>query len=454
MEKIQWHRIVFAVLLIIPLFTNAQEQDDPEQKEKTVEGFKFVPLPVVGYNIDIGFQYGLIVNLFNYGDGSLYPDYRYTFYTEFSRTTKGGGVNQLFFDSKYLLPGNIRITADLSYLTELSLNFYGFNGYDAVYRPGFAEKLDPEYRSRMFYNHERKFFRYTTDFQGRLKFDHLKWLAGIGYFDFEIGSVNIEKLNKGKKEEDKLPEVDLLYDKYRQWDIIHQNEANGGIIPSIKLGIIYDSRDNEPNPMNGIWTELILFYVPEILGNRHYGYTKLAVTHRQYFTLIKKRLNLAYRLGYQGTLGGNVPFYMQPYMITSFAKVTTTDGLGGAKSLRGVLRNRVVGDGMAFGNLELRWKFYRTILFNQNIYLAINAFTDAGRVVQKIKLPANLHNYLGKDDNFNDFFDPGSEGLHQTAGAGFQIAINQNTIISFEYGRALNKRDGDGSIYFGIGYLF
>ena len=43
---------------------------------------------------------------------------------------------------------------------------------------------------------------------------------------------------------------------------------------------------------------------------------------------------------------------MQPYMITSFAKVTTTDGLGGAKTIRGILRNRVVGDGIVYGNLK------------------------------------------------------------------------------------------------------
>ena len=84
--------------------------------------------------------------------------------------------------------------------------------------------------------------------------------------------------------------------------------------------------------MKGIWTEVLLFMAPEILGNTDFSYIKLAITHRQYFTIVKDKLSFVYRLGYQGTIAGKVPFYMQPYMISSFAKVTTTDGLGRRKN--------------------------------------------------------------------------------------------------------------------------
>jgi hypothetical protein len=43
-------------------------------------------------------------------------------------------------------------------------------------------------------------------------------------------------------------------------------------------------------------------------------------------------------------------------MLSSFSTTTKTDGLGGAKNLRGILRNRVVGDGVAWGNVEFRWR--------------------------------------------------------------------------------------------------
>ncbi|MCB0821351.1 MAG: hypothetical protein KDC09_01545 [Bacteroidales bacterium] len=448
--------IVFSVLIALA-YSMVYGQDtisSGEKEEKEVKGFNFVPLPVIGYNVDIGFQYGLIVNFFNYGDGSLYPDYKYSLYTEFSRTTKGSGVNQLFFDSKYLIPGNIRITADLSYLTELTLNFYGFNGYDAVYHTEFIDEGSEEYQSRVFYNQERKFLRFTSDLQGNIGIKNMKWLGGIGYFNIKMGGVDTERLNKGKSETKRLPDTTLLIDKYQEWGIIGEQEAQGGIIPSIKTGLIYDSRDNEPNPMKGIWTEALLFYVPKIAGNTDFSYAKLAITHRQYFTLIPQNLNLVYRLGYQGNIAGKSPYFMQPYMITSFAKVTTTDGLGGAKSLRGILRNRVVGDAIAFANIEARYKFRHATLFRSNIYWSINLFADAGRVVKKMELPADLDSKLGPDDVFSDFFDPGTEKIHLTAGGGLQLVFDQNTVINFEYGRAFDQRDGNGGLYIGIGFLF
>ena len=143
-----------------------------EKAEKVKTGWNFGALPVVGYNSDIGFQYGALANFYHYGDGSTYPKYFHSIYMEISRTTKGGGINQLFYDSEYLLPG-LRVTADISYLTEKALDFYGYNGYDAIYNVDWTDKSDTSYRSRVFYKHERKLFRFALDFQGKFANSHL-----------------------------------------------------------------------------------------------------------------------------------------------------------------------------------------------------------------------------------------------------------------------------------------
>ncbi len=440
--------MLFATVAISQTNDSVQEQSD---KENIKKGLSFGVLPVISYSSDLGFQYGIIFNLFAYGDGTYYPDYKYSLYTEISRTTKGGGINQIFFDSKHLIPGNIRVTADLSYLTMMALNFYGFNGYDAIYNNNFEDDSQEGYISRMFYRHERKFTRFTMDFQGRLKSDKLLWFGGIGYFDLKVTSVNIDKLNKGKEESDLLPDTALLYDKYIDWGILKENEKEGGLIPSLKAGIVYDTRDIEANPNKGIWTEAILFYVPKILGNESHSYLKLSVTHRQYLTLVKNKLTFAYRLGYQGTIAGTVPFYMQPYMISSFAKFTTTDGLGGAKTVRGIFLNRIVGDGIAFSNFEFRWKFLKTVLWKQNIYLALNAFADGGMVVNKIKIEDSPDI---SPDIVSDFFKKDAEKYHWAVGGGFRIAVNENFIVAADVGKALDKQDGNLGVYIGIGYLF
>lgn len=411
------------------------------------KGWTFGALPAISYNSDLGFQYGGLINLYYFGDGTTYPKYMHSLYGEVSRYTKGSGINRFFYDSEYLIP-NIRVTADISYLTEKALDFYGFNGYDAVYNPAWEdnEAID-DYKSRMFYRHDRSMFRTMVDFQGSLSGRALRWVAGFGILHNSVGSVDIDRLNKGK-DSDLLPDVPGLYDIYVEDKIIGDDEKDGGWTNNLKLGLVYDTRDFEPHPMKGMWSEVVLFAAPKFFGNGEFGYSKISATHRQYFTLVEDRLSLAYRINYQGTISGTVPFYMQPYMINSFSNSSNTDGLGGSKTLRGIVRNRVVGDAFAFGNIELRWKFFNTILLNQDIYLALNPFVDAGKVLKKIDLPSGLNT------GNTDYFLTDEEALHTSVGAGLKIVLNQNFIVSVDYGKALDERDGGGGLYIGLNFLF
>lgn len=428
----------------------AQDEETPAAKSKVKTGWNMGLLPAVSFNTDLGFQYGGLINLYYYGDGSTYPKYKHSLYAEVSRYTKGSGINRFFYDSEYLIP-NIRVTSDISLLTDKALDFYGFNGYDAVFNNLWADDAEAAYKTRVFYRHERKMFRFMTDFQGKIPGTGLRWVAGFALLKNDIASVDIEALNKGKEDADKLPNVPGLYDHYVNWGIIKQNEKDGGWSNNVKLGLVYDTRDFEPNPMKGLWSEVVLFAAPKFFGNGDYGFAKISATHRQYFTLVKDRLSFVYRLNYQGTIAGTVPFYMQPYMINSFSNSSNTDGLGGSKTLRGVMRNRVVGDAFAFGNAEFRWKFLRTVLLNQNIYLGLNTFVDAGQVIKKIDLdksgiPANI--------NLADYFATDAESLHTTFGAGLRIVMNENFIVAVDYGRPFDKRDGGGGLYIGLNFLF
>ena len=420
----------------------------PKQFKK---GWKPFPFPVLGYNTDIGFQYGLALDLPYYGDGSIFPKYFHSFYLEASFTTKGGNIFQFFYDSEKLIR-NLRVTADVSYLTEKALDFYGFNGYQAVYNHSWENDNDmDDYRTRVFYRHERKLFKFALALQGKFFGEHLRWLAGATVMNVVVGSVDIGKLNKGQKEEKKLPDTSGLYDDYVSWGVLSSKERSGGMNNFIKLGLIYDTRDNEANPMHGLWSEINVLIAPKFIGDGNYGFIKLAVIQRQYFTLVKNRLSFGYRLAYQGTIAGTVPFYMQPIMINSWEKTTTIDGLGGSRNIRGILRNRVVGDGVVYANAEFRWKIVYFNLFRQPCYLAANAFSDAGMVVQDIPI-----NKSGIPDSVNQstYFSSSSEYPHFTVGAGLKIAYNENTILSADVGFTPDKRDGGLGIYIGFGFLF
>ncbi|MZP55928.1 MAG: hypothetical protein GT600_10820, partial [Bacteroidales bacterium] len=175
------------------------------------------------------------------------------------------------------------------------------------------------------------------------------------------------------------------------------------------------------------------------------------------FTIKENDLSFVYRLGYQTTLSGTVPFFYQSQVITSRLTGATNEGLGGSSTLRGVLRNRVVGDGFLLGNFELRWKPVYFRFLKQDCYLGINAFYDFGIITDKIELPGNLETRFDnnlKNYDFDDFFNPGSESLHQCAGISIMPVMNQNFVIAIDLGKSFNKQDGNIGFSFGLNYLF
>ncbi len=438
----------------------SQDSAATEQKVKKPEevkpkkGWTFGVLPAISFDTDLGFQYGVLANLFYYGDGSKYPEYLHSIYLEWSQTTRGSGISRFYYDSKYLIPG-IRLTADISYLTEKAMQFYGFNGYDAVYHPEWEDDTDNDYISRVFYRHERRIFRVMASFQGNIikKDNRFRWIAGFAYYNNSIGPVDIERLNKGKDDDKKLPDVEGLYDKYVDWGVIKEEEKKGNVTTYLKAGLIYDTRDFEANPFKGAWSEAVFSFAPSFLGDGKFTYSKLTLIHRQYFTIIPKKVSFAYRLGYQGTMTGTVPFHMQPHIVPTFLTSATSQGLGGSRTLRGVLRNRVVGDGIAFGNLELRWIFFRTVIFNQNLYLGTNLFFDAGGVVDKMEVDlSEARIQLGEE--FPQYFNPGAESIHMSSGIGLKVALNENFIVSFDFGKAFDRQDGNTGFYINLNYLY
>ncbi|MBN1250594.1 MAG: BamA/TamA family outer membrane protein [Bacteroidales bacterium] len=446
--------ILIVAVLFSALYVYSQE-DTTATDLKKKSGFSFGALPVVAYTSDIGFQYGALANFYHYGDGSRYPAYDHSLYVEWSRSTKGYGSNILRYDSERLIP-NMRVTAEASYLTEKALDFYGFNGYNAVYVPEYEDQTLDTSISRLFYRYERKVIKLKADFQGNIIGRKLRWLAGVTYLGTEIATVDIDNINGDKDEtdEDFISTDESLYNLYKEWDVIKESEEDGGNNTSFKMGIVYDTRDNEPNPNNGMWTEALLFYGPSFLGYEN-NVTSMLLLHRQYFTLIKNKMTFAYRLAYQTKLGGDIPFYLLPYYIDS---KNIQDGFGGSKTMRGILRNRVVGDGVALANFEFRWKVINTVLFNQNFYIALSAFTDMARVVDPYQVDLSgvdaTVNIEGINYNPREWFTNGEEAWHISYGAGIHFAINDNFIVAVDYGLAAKPEDGTSGIYIGLNFLY
>ena len=142
---------------------------------------------------------------------------------------------------------------------------------------------------------------------------------------------------------------------------------------------------------------------------------------------------------------------MMPYY-SNMGEKRDFDAIGGYRTVRGIMLDRVQGVHTGFYNIELRYRFIDFKLFNQNIAFALSGFTDAAHVFKGY----DLQNKTGKyTELYNKFININkADGFHGAAGAGLRFIMNQNFIVAFEYARCFNKQDGDGAFYINIGFLF
>lgn len=105
------------LFLLFFALTGLMAQEEASKKEVTKDGWNFGALPTITFDTDLGFQYGALVNLYDYGDGSGYPNYNHSLYFEVSRFTKGSGINRFYYDSDKLLKG-LQTSVDISYLSD------------------------------------------------------------------------------------------------------------------------------------------------------------------------------------------------------------------------------------------------------------------------------------------------------------------------------------------------
>ena len=424
--------IILPLTIIFPAKGLAQATDGGKRKAKT--GWSINPCPVVAYETDLGFQYGAMCDIYYYGDGKNFPEYEHKLFLEAAYSTKHSGLFHIFYDSEHLIKG-LRLTASATYIPERMHNFYGFNGFASPY---FRELDKNRAEKTAYYNIDYQMLRVFADLQGGLAKDFC-WAAGAAFYRYFIGDVRQKPYAGSGK--------GSLYRDYIDAGLIGKDEAGGGAHVEFKGGIVYDTRDHEAAPGKGIWAEAILYGSPDFFSTG-FNYLKGAFHFRHYVPLWGDRLVFAYHLAYQGVLAGKAPFYSQQTISSLFLSRPSSEGLGSSNTLRGINYNRLLGNGYAWANFELRARIVSFEFIRQHWYIALNPFFDAGAVVQPYRLEAQeaTGNRL--------LYSGNSESLHLCAGIGGKIALNYNFIFSGEIGFALDRRDGNYVIALGLNYIF
>ncbi len=410
--------LLLSVAALIALTLPGPVRGEPlSSSQESAKPYRLGFMPYAMFSDDKGFGFGIIVQW----DDKRSPDYQPYYLSHrimFERTTRGIGDYSYRLDSKYILPASLRLTLEARYIASLFEPYHGPGGAQTEYN---SEYVDT--RGKYYYMYDKRYLQVNTLVQGWLKGEELRWLAGLVILRTWVDTMDYTDYNQD-------PGETLLA---HHWEGLGADTA-GGLENGLLAGIVWDRRDHETSPRKGFWSEVLLRWVPNISGN-DFTYTVLTATHRQYVPL-SEALTFAFRFSGRFMTDG-APFFTMPRLDGSFK---TETGLGGNKTIRGVLWQRAVGNRFFYGNLELR---YRILSLFRTGYLAGSAFYDFGRTFDK-----------PHDNMFEHALD--KDQWHRGVGIGGRLAPNDTFIIALDLGWAVDaSMDGPGvKVYMGLDWLF
>ena len=404
--------------------------------ENTKSGWSLGLMPAFYYNNDLGFSAGALAQVYDYGDGTVFPNYRHKFMANVNIYSRGARQITFDYDSKYLIPGN-RITANLSYMDNPLYGFYGFNGAVSPYHADLNLRKSADGTEGIaFYANHQRLLSAKLDLQGRIE-DNLNWIAGASY-SWQRYSDTAFRAYDG---------TESLFHQYVAAGLIPEADTWGHRM-ELKGGFVYDTRDFETNPERGIYAVVTASGGASVSDGTR-GSLVISADFRHYVPVIPSRLTLAYQIAYKGLAAGSLPFYSLP-----------------AFSMRGSFGSRITGSGVAWAGADLRLCAARFQAVKQNFELGLVAFADAGAVVQPYKLAEqsslsaesiskNLDGELiGPYATIYDSAIATKERLHCSVGGGIWFSMNKNFLVAIEMGHPLNPQDGTLGVYINMGFSF
>lgn len=415
-------------------------------------GWTWSGLPAISYSTETGVQIGALGHAYFHGDGSHYPQPIHDIGFEASYFTKGRTRAYVSYDSR-LAVENLRISASLSYINDPVYPFYGFNGAAQSYNSGLGS---------ISFAMQRNWLRGLADVQGVI-LPHFNWAAGLAYWGLWTGEISDKRRTDILGDRD--PSVYYQSNNYYNYvkdGLIRPHEAKGGQTLELKAGLSYDTRNIEAAPSKGIWAELFAFGSPNIFGSG-FNYLKLAAHFRHYIGIPLEwkggGMVFAYHLAYQGLLAGEAPFYLQQNLGNLVLRQMVSEGLGGYSSLRGTTSARIIANGYAWANIELRVKLFSFKLLNQFFYVGITPFFDLGVITQPYRADEH-YAFIRQHQNPDLTREQYNKLVYRpqtSAGAGLKIGWNENFVLTIDVARCLDRTHGmDDGLWIDLntGFMF
>ena len=139
-----------------------------------------------------------------------------------------------------------------------------------------------------------------------------------------------------------------------------------------------------------------------------------------------------------------------------------------------MMAHRILANGFAFANIEFRFRVVNFDIGRQHFYIGLNPFFDLGIVTQPYNLDElvrihthGLYQTLAEsfdahhdpDEQFSDYFSTDPKDIyrpHMTFGVGLKIGMNENFVLSADWGMPIDRQDNNklANFYVKMGYLF
>lgn len=416
----------------LPFAISKEKKLPSDELAEKKEGTYVTGIPDISYDPLNGLGYGGEASLFFNGKRTdpffEYTPYRAQVNIRAFNTTNSQRELVIGCDIPYIFNSKWRLRAEVAYeinpnhlyfgVTEKSLNglqYYQNNDSSTtlIKNASFTDYengLSDDVKNYNKYTKNEALINVSLErsyFGGKLR-------ALIGY---EYAVVNFTSVGK----------ISLLQNDFNTNKIVGVGKNN---VTFLQGGFIYDTRNLEPDPTNGIFAELLNEVSLQALGSQ-YNFNKIFFHANIYKSIWPKKLKhfvFAGRVGL-GYTAGNAPFYEYQDQWSSEGSI---EGLGGGATIRGYKQGRFLGRVMQFNNIEFRYKFAQCKVLKQYLAFSGVPFFDVGAVWNDFNTVSGFGNYRY------------SEGL------GLRIAWNVNTILRFDF--AVSKEDKQ--FFFQLGHCF
>lgn len=382
------------------------------------EGLRFSGIPAINYIADNGLGLGVVAAGY-WGDGVTRP-YRAAATLQLFATTKLVQDSHLTIDALDVGGVPLRLGGRAGFLASLTQNYCGEGG-DVTCDPAVATAAandaglvddesddDDAYDRFVRHYYQRRFMnpyayvnaRYALVQRSANQPTRVELTAGYRASYFIPGSAFVDEDDDGAP--DLVPYTGSLYAS------VHK-DGEPGLSSLVTLGVMLDSRDREPSPTSGWWSEASVRATTPGLSS--WNYAGFNVTVRGYTPLslqgddLGRRVVLAHRMLVDGIVG-DAP-------VQDLARLggsQDTYAFGGADIGRGIRVQRFLGGLKVLDQAELRWRFAEVEGLGQTFAFTAVGFVDSGLVGDRVIAPTHL-------------------GVSAGGGGALRIAWNENFVV-------------------------